>query len=181
MRKNPPYCAQFPRKLRARIMRVSPPHCTQFTRKSRARIMRVNPPYCAQFTRKWRTHHARKSTILRADYARVTLDWKYYTLVRVLTPYPCSSSFLVHPEVESIHAVANSVTLDPLVSIVSSLSRAFDDDCAVAEVNLEPLTPVVITCDPWAEFWTTAHGIYPALIGCVMRIVDRRRSECDVG
>lgn len=70
----PLYCAQFTRNLRARIMRVNLPYCTQFTRKLRARIMRVSLPYCVQFTRELRAHHACKSTILRADYARVTLN-----------------------------------------------------------------------------------------------------------
>lgn len=66
--------------------------------------------------------------------------------------YPCPSAFFVHPEVEPIHAVANRVTLHPLVSVISSLSRTFDDDCAVTKVNLEPLTSVVIASDPRAEF-----------------------------
>ena len=64
--------------------------------------------------------------------------------------YPGSSPFLIEPEVETIHAIANSVALDPLVSIVSSLSCALDDDCPVSKVNLEPLASVVITRNPRA-------------------------------
>ena len=81
-----------------------------------------------------------------------------YHLQRLIT-YPSSSSFLIGPEVESVHPVTNSVALHPLVSVVSSLSRAFDDGCAVTKVNLEPLTSVVITRNPRAEPCTAAHGI----------------------
>ena len=73
--------------------------------------------------------------------------------------YPGPSSFLVHPEVESIHAVTDRVALHPLVRVISSLRRAFDNNYAVTKVNLEPLTPVVITRDPRAELSATAHGI----------------------
>ena len=51
---------------------------------------------------------------------------------------------------ETIHAITDSVALDPLVSIVSSLSRTLDDDCPVSKVNLEPLASVVITRNPRA-------------------------------
>ena len=64
--------------------------------------------------------------------------------------YPSSSPFFIEPEVETIHAITDSVALDPLVSIVSSLSRALDDDGPVSKVNLEPLASVVITRNPRA-------------------------------
>lgn len=74
-------------------------------------------------------------------------------------PYPCPSSLLVDLEVESIHAVANTVTRHPLVGIISSLRSAFDDDCPVTKVYLEPLVFVVVLGNPRTVFGATAHGI----------------------
>ena len=73
--------------------------------------------------------------------------------------YPCSSSFLVETEVESIHSVCNCVTLHPLISIISSLNSTLNNDCFVSEVDLKPLPSVVVPCNPWTKSWATAHGI----------------------
>lgn len=95
--------------------------------------------------------------------------------------YPCSSSFLVEPEVESIHSMGNCVALHPLISIISTLNSDLNHDCSASKVNLEPLSSVVVTCNPWAKSWTSAHGIQSALIGCIMSIVDWWCCEGDIG
>ena len=95
----------------------------------------------------------------------------------VVFTYPCSPSFLVEPEVKSIHSIGNCKALHPLIGVISSLDSYLNDNRSVSKVNLEPLTPVVVTCYPWTVSWAAAHGIQSALVGGIMSIVDRGCSE----
>ena len=101
------------------------------------------------------------------------LNWTSYSGFT----YPCSPSFLVEPEVKSIHSIGNCKALHPLIGVISSLDSYLNDNRSVSKVNLEPLTPVVVTCYPWAVSWAAAHGIQSALVGGIMSIVDRGCSE----
>lgn len=81
------------------------------------------------------------------------------------------SKWLVMFKVRSISAVSKCVFLNPLVSILSTLSGDSCDHCLDSKVNLKPLIEVLLLCYPGSFAATIRIEVKPGIFRASVTVI----------